>query len=192
MNKWTSAIVGLLVLSAATIVSAQGRPDPSALLGAQREAMKAFAAMDGVWRGPAWMMLPSGEKHELTQTERVGPFLDGAVKIIEGRGYEADGKIAFNALGIISFDPRSGKYKMTSHAMGQTGDFEIKPTADGFVWEIPAGPAIIRYTAVIKDGTWREIGERIVGDQKPMQFFEMNLKRVSDTEWPAGGAVPPK
>lgn len=192
MKTWTRSIIGLLLLSAATIASAQGRPDPAALLGAQREAMKAFAAMDGVWRGPAATTLPSGEKHELTQTERVGPFLDGAIKIVEGRGYEADGKVAFNAFGIISFDTRSGKYKMTSHAMGNAGEFEIKPTADGFVWEIPAGPAIIRYTAIIKDGTWREIGERVVGDQKPAQFFEMNLKRVSATDWPAGGAIPPK
>ena len=76
--------------------------------------------------------------------------------------------------------------------MGQAGDFEIKPTADGYVWEIPAGPVLIRYTAVIKDGKLREIGERIVGDQKPMQFFEMNLTRISDTDWPAGGAIPPK
>lgn len=192
MNTWTRSIIGLLLLSAATIASAQGRPDPSALLGAQRDAMKPFAAMDGVWRGPAWTTLPSGEKHEITQTERIGPFLDGPVKLIEGRGYEADGKVGFNALGIISFDPRSGKYKMTSHAMGQSGDLEITPTADGYVWEIPAGPATIRYTAVIKDGRLREIGERIVPDQKPMQLFEMNLTRVSDTDWPAGGAVPPK
>lgn len=162
MNTWTRSIIGLLLLSAATIASAQGRPDPSALLGAQRDAMKPFAAMDGVWRGPAWTTLPSGEKHEITQTERIGPFLDGTVKLIEGRGYEADGKVGFNALGIISFDPRSGKYKMTSHAMGQSGDFEITPTADGYVWEIPAGPATVRYTAVIKDGRLREIGERIV------------------------------
>ena len=44
--------------------------------------------MDGTWRGPAWTLLPSGEKHELTQTERVGSMLDGSIKVIEGRGYE--------------------------------------------------------------------------------------------------------
>ena len=39
--------------------------------------------MDGVWRGPSWTILPSGEKHVGTQTERIGPFLDGSVKVIE-------------------------------------------------------------------------------------------------------------
>src|SRR5450631_3175654 len=97
----------LLLLSlasgAASPALAQGRPDPAALLAAQKEAMKAFAAMDGVWRGPAWTILPSGEKHTITQTERIGPFLDGSVKVIEGRGYDSDGSVTFNAFAIISY-----------------------------------------------------------------------------------------
>ena len=64
--------------------------------------MLPLASMDGVWRGPAWTILPSGEKHSVTQTERIGPLLDGSVKVIEGRGYDADGKVAFNAFGTIS------------------------------------------------------------------------------------------
>jgi hypothetical protein len=50
----------------------------------------------------------------------------------------------------------------------------------------------IRYTAVIKNGAWREIGERVVPGQAPMQFFEMNLKRLGDSAWPTAGAIPPK
>jgi hypothetical protein len=50
----------------------------------------------------------------------------------------------------------------------------------------------IRYTAVIKDGTLREVGDRIVSGKEPVRFFEMNLKRVGDTDWPAAGAVPAK
>ena len=45
--------------------------------------MAPLAFMDGVWRGPAWTILPSGEKHNITQTERIGPFLDGSIKVIE-------------------------------------------------------------------------------------------------------------
>src|SRR5262249_32576370 len=75
----------------------QGRPDPAKLIESQRKAMLALAYMDGVWRGPAWTILPSGEKHNVTQTERIGPFLDGAVKVIEGRGYDRDGTVTFNA-----------------------------------------------------------------------------------------------
>src|SRR5215831_587277 len=65
-------------------VLAQGPPDPAATIAAQRDALRVFASLDGVWRGPAWTLLPSGEKHTVTQTERIGPFLDGSVKVVEG------------------------------------------------------------------------------------------------------------
>lgn len=183
-----------LILTAGTMpmVLAQGRPDSAALIAAQREAMKPFATMDGVWRGPAWTITPTGEKHNITQTERIGPFLDGSIKVAEGRGYNEDGTVGFNAFGIISYDPATKVYNMHSHAMGHVGDFVIKPTADGYTWEIPAGPATIRYTAVIKDDTLHEVGDRIMPGKEPVRFFEMNLKRVGDTDWPAGGVIPMK
>src|SRR5438067_8111910 len=89
-------LVLIVVLGATLTASGQGRPDPATLIAAQREAMAPLAFMDGVWRGPAWTMLPSGEKHNVTQTERIGPFLEGSVKVIEGRGYNADGTVGFN------------------------------------------------------------------------------------------------
>jgi len=169
----------------------QGRPDPT-LIAAQREAMTRLAMMDGVWRGPAWTILASGEKHSITQTERIGPFLDGSVKVLEGRGYEPDGKVTFNAFGTISYDPGKKGYTLHSYAQGYVGDFVLKLTADGYIWEIPAGQMTIRYTAVIKDGAWLEVGDRIMPGKEPVRFFEMNLKRIGDTTWPAGGAISPK
>jgi hypothetical protein len=173
-------------------VSGQGRPDPATLIAAQREGMTPLAYMDGVWRGPAWTLLPSGEKHTITQTERIGPFLDGSIKVIEGRGYNPDGKVTFNAFGTISYNPATRTYTLHSYAQGNVGDFVLTRTPDGYVWEIPAGPMTIRYTAVIKDGMWREVGDRIVPGKEPVRFFEMNLKRVGDTNWPAAGAISPK
>src|SRR5207237_3361966 len=134
-----------------TALGQQGRQDPATLIAAQREAMVRLSVMDGVWRGPAWTILPSGGKRNITQTERIGPFLDGSIKVIEGRGYGADGKVGFNAFRIISYGPATKAYTLHSHAMGQVGDFVLKPTGDGYVWEIPAGPMTIRYTAVIKN-----------------------------------------
>jgi len=60
------------------------------------------------------------------------------------------------------------------------------------VWEIPAGPMTIRYTAVIKDGGWLEVGDRIIPGKEPVRFFEMNLKRVGDSDWPVSGTIPMK
>jgi len=75
----------MMIVGLSLVVPAQERPSATALIAAQRDAMLRLAYMDGVWRGPAWTILPSGEKHTFTQTERIGPFLDGSVKVIEGR-----------------------------------------------------------------------------------------------------------
>ena len=171
------------------LASAQGRPDSATLLAAERTALQPLAFMDGVWRGPAWTILPSGEKHAVTQTERIGPFLGGGVKVLEGRGYNADSTVGFNALGIISFDPGKQAYTLHSYAMGMAGDFAFTPVPNGYRWEIPAGPMTIRYTAVVRDGKWHEIGERLMPGKDPVQFFEMNLVRVADSDWPAAGAI---
>jgi hypothetical protein len=188
------AAFGLVVtaLGAPAAASAQGRPDPAVQIAAQREALAPLAFMDGVWRGPASTTIAPGETHTVTQTERIGPFLDGSVKVIEGRGYDADGKVTFNAFGIISYNPATRAYTMHSYAMGNVGDFVLQRKPDGFVWEIPAGPITIRYTAVVKDGVWREVGDRVAPDKEPVRFFEMNLKRVGNTDWPAAGAISPK
>src|SRR5262252_10569683 len=133
MRRNRLAAISLLAGAAAlpSILSAQGRPDSAALIAAQKEAMAPLAFMDGVWRGPAWTILPSGEKHNVTQTERIGPFLDGSVKVIEGRGYDLDGKLTFNAFGTISYNPGTKAYTLHSYAQGNAGDFVLKPTADG-------------------------------------------------------------
>ena len=192
MRHVLSATVACLVASASALAADAQRPDPQALLSAERTAMLSLGFLDGVWRGSAWTLLPSGEKHTVVQTERVGPFLEGAVKVVEGRGYDAQGKLSFNAFGTISFVPQTSGYTLHSYAMGFAGDFVFTPAADGFRWEIPAGPVTLRYTAIVKNGTWREVGERLTPGQPPVQFFEMNLQRVGDTTWPAAGAIPPK
>ena len=191
MRKPIALLFSFCMLFSTSIAFAQA-PDSAALLSAQREALAAFSRMDGVWRGPAWTMMPNGEKHHITQTERIGPLLDGTIKLIEGRGYDPDGRTTFNAFGVIAFDPAKRTYTLRSHAQGRYGEFAIKPTADGYAWEIPAGPMTIRYTATIKDGVLREVGDRIVEGKEPARFFEMTLTRVSDSAWPGAGTISAK
>ena len=191
MGKPIALLFSFCMLFSTSIAFAQA-PDSAALLSAQREALAAFSRMDGVWRGPAWTVMSNGEKHHITQTERIGPLLDGTIKLIEGRGYDPDGRTTFNAFGVIAFDPAKRTYTLRSHAQGRYGEFAIKPTADGYVWEIPAGPMTIRYTATIKDGVLREVGDRIVEGKEPARFFEMALTRVSDSAWPGAGTISAK
>lgn len=178
-------------LTAAALPAAAQLYDPPSRLAAQSEAMKPLAWMDGVWRGPAWTILPNGQKHEVTQTERIGPFLGGSVKALEGRGYNADGTVGFNAFGLITYEPNGKAYSIRSCAMSYCGEFPLKLTDTGYVWEVPAGPgAKIRYTAAFKAGLWVETGERIEGDKPGVKMFEMDLRRVADTDWPLGAPVP--
>lgn len=178
-----------LLLSPAAF--AAGPPNTQELLDAQRKALAVMAAYDGAWRGEATVLQPDGAMLKLTQTERVGPFLDGAVRLIEGRGHRADGSVTFNAFAVVSYSPQTGQYSMRSYAQGHAGDFPIELRPDGFIWSIPAGPAVIRYTSTVKDGTWIEVGERLAPGQPPLRTFEMTLRRIGPTDWPAAGAVRP-
>lgn len=185
-----SLVAAVIALSA--VPAAAQQRTPAALIAAQQAALAKFAWMDGQWRGPAVTQTETGE-HRVTQTERIGPFLDGSVKVVEGRGFNPDGTKGFNAFGVIGFDPASGKYEFRSYAQGRAGTFPIVPTADGYVWETPAGPNMtIRYTATLKDGTWTEVGDRVSPGQPPVRFFEMHLKRVGESAWPGAGAMTPR
>ncbi len=188
--RQTALALTVFGLTFASPLAAQAPQDPSALIAAQRQAMAPLARMDGVWRGPAWSVTQNG-RHEITQTERIGTFLDGSVRVIEGRGYNADGSVGFNALGVVSFNPATGSYTISSWAMGRGGVFPFRPTADGYEWEVAAGPGMtIRYSATITADTLREVGYLARGDAPPVQIFEMNLRRVGTTDWPGAGAIP--
>ena len=184
----------MLALLAGSVAGADpGRPeDPRP---AQVSALARLKAFDGLWRGPATVLTPTGQTLQLVQTERVGPMLGATLRVIEGRGHlsdRGDGPPAFNAFAVISFDPRTNKYNFRSHAHGYAGDFPLEVTDDGFRWEMPAGPATMRYAATVKDGVWSETGERVIPGQPPVRIFEMRLKRVGDTDWPAAGAIGPR
>ena len=167
LHRCGSVLVACLLLPLHTVASAAGPPDSAALLDAQRQSMQPLAMLDGTWRGPAKVTLPDGKEVQTTQTERVGSFLGGSIKIIEGRGYAPEGAVTFNAFGVISYSPQTGKYNFRSYALGHSGDFPL-------------------------DGVWTEIGERIVEGQPPMRIFEMRLQRIGSTDWPEAGAVLPK
>lgn len=188
-----SPLVAALMLSATALPAAaqQHIPQPAGT-PEQRAGIDLLDRLDGEWAGPAWSMTPNGQRIEMIQTERVGDFAGGSLKVVEGRGYTADGATAFNAFAVITFNPATGKYAFSTFVDGQHFDFELKVTEDGFVWERPAGPnGVVRFTATVKDGRWHEIGEYIAEGRPPIKMIELNLTRLGDTAWPAAGAVDP-
>jgi len=190
MRMFLSIAVAAALVAPVAQAQQHGRPSPQQLIAAERDALKPLAWMDGVWRGTATNVSEEGIKHVVTQAERIGPMLDGSLKVMEGRGYNADGSVGFNAFAVLSWNMQKQAFDFRSYAMGFSGDMKFTPSADGYVWEIPAGPMTIRYTAHLKDGTWNEVGDRVMPGGKAVRFFEMNLKRVGDTTWPAGDPVP--
>jgi hypothetical protein len=166
--------------------------DSATLLASQVEAMRVFAMLDGVWRGPATVSQGDGSRLTLVQTERIGPFLGGSIKVIEGRSYDDAGAARFNAFGIVSYDPATRSYSMHSHALGHVGDFAFVPTGDGYRWEIPLPSGRVRYVASVSADELREVGDLVIEGREPVRIFEMRLKRIGATDWPAAGAVGPK
>ena len=74
LRSWSVALTFLIsIVGVPETALAQGPPNPEKIIATQREAMKRFAFLDGVWRGPAWTILPSGDEATVTQTERTVP-----------------------------------------------------------------------------------------------------------------------
>ncbi len=171
--------------------SAQMAPSPNGSPEV-RAAIDRLDALDGEWAGPAWAVEPGGARYDMIQTERVGDLLGGSIKLVEGRGYGPGGDTQFNAFAVISFDAKTAAYTFTTFVGGEKHDYPLQVSGDGFVWERPAGPnAVVRFTARIKDGRWHEVGEYIAQGREPVRIIELDLKRVGDGAWPAGGAVDP-
>lgn len=188
--KSLAAIAAAISLIAPMVAAQEIQPTGSA---EQRDAIAALSFMDGEWRGQAVSYGPGGVRTELIQTERVGPLLGGSVRVVEGRGYDANGATAFNALGVISWNETEDRYELSAWANGRHGIYDLQRTDSGFVWEVPAGPdAVIRYNATVQDGVWHEVGDYVREGGQPMRFFEMTLTRIGDSAWPGAGAVSPQ
>lgn len=189
-----TAVTTALVLNAAPgfVAPVLAQMEPAGTQ-AHREAIAKLDRLDGRWRGTATMTQPDGTVLTSVHTERVGPLLGGSVKVIEGRSYSPDGATGFNALAVISFSPGSGAYAMRTYLGGQPSDHPLSATPDGFEWSLQAGPnARVVYKAVIKDGTWREVGDYVAEGQPPRRFIELNLEWIGDSDWPTAGEVGPK
>lgn len=185
--KLAVTLTAAVALLAAVPALAQTDPNTAE----RREAMAKLSFMHGEWVGQATGANRDGSRYAVTQTERIGPLLGGDVLVVEGHGYQADGTTGFNALGVVSYDTEADAYRFHSWAQGQQGDFPFALTDGGYVWEVPAGPGVVRYTADVTATTYHEVGDFVAPGQPPRRMFEMTLIRRGDTTWPAGGAVDP-
>ena len=148
-------------------------------LDAQRSAMKKLGFMIGKWAGEARMLRGPGEPVLMTQTEEAYYKLDGLVLLIEGVGRtKADGKLALQALGVISYDDESGTYHMRAFNDGRFLETEVKLVDHGFSWGFIMGQYRTRSVMRIDgEGDWTELHEITIGEQAPRKFGELRVSR---------------
>lgn len=152
------------------------------------EMMKRLEFLSGQWTGGGWMMLGPGKKVTYTGTETVTSKLDGTVLVVEGlhRSVAEAGapeRVIHNAMGVISFDTETKKFKLQSYlANGRSATAEVEvPEKHSIVWRlaIPGMAGTSRYTIKIDEkGDWVEIGEFSMDGKTWRQFLEMRMHRA--------------
>lgn len=186
------ALAAVMLANSAVLAQSETpqTPDAVTLMAEQRAAMERFAWMDGNWEGTVTMVTPEAEK-SLTQTERAGTMIDGTARIVEGRGYDENGALVFNAVALIGYDAFTDSYTMTSSTRGFVSNPWFEATESGFRWGMDNGPVKITYEAVWDGETWIETGYSERAGRARTKFMEMRLRRTGESTWPAEGAIVP-
>jgi len=147
----------------------------------QRTAMKKLGFLVGGWSGEASVLRGPGQFEDLVQTESAQFKLDGLVLVIEGVGRsKANGKLALQALGVVSFDDETGTYRMRAFNDGRWLETEVKLADQGnsISWGFALGE--FKTTTVLRineKGEWTELGELVIGDRRPQKMMELRVRR---------------
>lgn len=141
--------------------------------------MKKLDFLIGKWAGEARLFRGPGEPLVLIQTEQAQYKLDGLLLVIEGVGRtKADGKLALQAFGIVSYSDESGTYRMRAFNDGRFLETEVKlvENGKGIVWGFALGQ--IRTSSVMRitdEGDWTELTEIAIGSEPPRKYLELKV-----------------
>jgi hypothetical protein len=149
----------------------------------QRAAMKRLDFLVGEWSGEASVARGPAVVVELEQSEVAQFKLDGLVLLIEGIGRtKSDGKLALQALGLISFDDASGSYRMRAYNDGRWLETDVKLLEDGkgLSWGFSLGDISTKSVLRINDkGEWTELAEITIGGRPPQKLMELVVRPVT-------------
>jgi hypothetical protein len=124
---------------------------------------------------------PAARPGVLVQTEEVQFKLGGLILEIEGMGRtKPENKPALQALGIISFDDETGKYRMRAFNDGRFLETDIKVLEHGksLTWGFTLGE--IRTNSVLRineKGEWTELAEITIGSPPARKLLELTVRR---------------
>ena len=174
------AITIFLLLTLNFVNMAQTPQTPN--MEAQRTAMKKLDFLVGEWSGQA-SLNRGGVVIELEQSEVAQFKLDGLVLMVEGVGRtKSDGKVALQALGLITFDDTSGSYRMRAYNDGRWLETDLKLLEDGKggSWGFSLGEISTKSVGRINDkGEWTELTEITIGARPPQKLMELVVRRVT-------------
>ena len=147
--------------------------------------MQKLAFLAGRWSGEARIFRGGANPAELIQTEHAEFKLDGLLLLIEGIGRnKAEGNIALQALGIVSYDDETGSYHMRAFNDGRYLETAVKLASDGkgLSWGFTLGE--IRTSSVLRlneQGQWTELHEITIGDQPARKFMEVTVNQQTSS-----------
>ena len=142
--------------------------------------MKKLGFLAGKWAGEARIQRGPGEPVVLSQTEEVQYKLDGLLLMIEGVGRtKSDGQPALQALGLISYDDESKKYRLRAFNDGRFLETETQllDGGQGLTWGFALGDIRTSSTLRINEkGEWTEFHEITIGAQPPKKLMEVVVR----------------
>jgi hypothetical protein len=152
-------------------------------LEAQRTAMTKLAFLIGKWSGEASVLRSPGQFAELSQTEEVQFKFDGLLLLIEGVGrLKSDGTPVLQALGLISFDDASGKYRMRAFNDGRWLETEVSILDEphAIAWSFALGEMSTHSVLRINErGEWVEHAELSIGARTPQKLIDLTVRRIA-------------
>lgn len=156
---------------------------PAEMVAVQQKAMARLNELEGHWEGTG-SLREGGLEMPLTVELLSGKMLDGAMQLIEIRTRDSKGKVQLHGVNSIVYNTFRHEYAIQAHAGGLYGDFSFRVTRDGYVWQLGNDDQGLRYTGVVRGGTWTEVTEKLGPGGVVERISEFTLKRISRSEWP--------
>ena len=171
-----------MILCAMLLAAAAGAAMAQAAPGAEQKLaeMKKLDKLVGTWKGSGWIQRGK-ERENFTGAETVQSKLGGLAVLVEGKHFDAAGKVIHETLAVLSYNPQKKAYDFATYlANGVAGVNELKAVGDHYEWgfEIP-NFGTMRYTIRIENNKWLEIGEiSRDGGNTWTKNFEMTLDKT--------------
>ena len=142
-------------------------------------AMGKLKLLTGKWEGKATIR-QGPTASEVRQTEVVEFRMNKSALLIEGNGFDQEGNLVYEAMGLLVYNPFTQKYSIRAvRGNGLYIDAEVVVSDNQLQWtiHIPNGGKS-RQTVKFSENTWDEVGEYSQDGENWFEYLSMSLKKV--------------